>query len=58
MAKINYNDGTWKADDIKYMEERIQALLEYLAIEKNKNYMLEQQIAFLKKQLDDKRTNN
>jgi hypothetical protein len=40
-------------DDKKYMEERITVLLEYLANSRNEVKMLEGQINYLKKKLNE-----
>jgi len=54
MAKTIHNlDGSWKADDIKYMEERIQVLLEYVANSRNEVTLLKDQVAYLKTKLDE-----
>lgn len=45
------NDGSWKADDINYMEERIQTLLEYLSVERNKTFMLQEQVVHLQQKI-------
>ena len=49
---IHNLDGSWKADDIKYMEERIQVLLEYVANSRNEVTLLNDQISYLKTKLD------
>jgi hypothetical protein len=54
MANTIHNlDGSWKADDIKYMEERIQVLLEYVANSRNEVTLLKDQVAYLKTKLDE-----
>ena len=54
MAKTIHNrDGSWKADDIKYMEERIMVLLEYVANSRNEVTLLQDQVAYLKNKLDE-----
>ena len=50
---IHNLDGSWKADDIKYMEERIIALLEYLANSRNEVTLLKDQVAYFKNKLDE-----
>jgi hypothetical protein len=50
---IHNLDGSWKADDIKYMEERIQVLLEYVANSRNEVTLLKDQVAYLKTKLDE-----
>ena len=50
---IHNLDGSWKADDIKYMEERIQVLLEYVANSRNEVTLLKYQVAYLKTKLDE-----
>lgn len=44
-------------DDKKYMEERITVLLEYLANSRNEVKMLEGQINYLKKKLNENKIN-
>jgi hypothetical protein len=43
-------------DDKDFMIERINKLTEYLAIEKNKNFMLEESMANLKRQNEQLQT--
>ena len=50
---IHNLDGSWKADDIKYMEERIQVLLEYVANSRNEVTLLKDQVAYFKNKLDE-----
>jgi hypothetical protein len=40
-------------DDKKFMEERIQVLLEYLANSRNEVTLLKDQVAYLKTKLDE-----
>ena len=54
---IHNLDGSWKADDIKYMEERIQVLLEYVANSRNEVFLLKDQVAYLKTKLDENNIN-
>ena len=44
-------------DDKKFMEERIIALLEYLANSRNEVTMLKGEIAYLKTKLDENKIN-
>ena len=54
MANTIHNlDGSWKADDIKYMEERIMVLLEYVANSRNEVTLLKDQVAYLKNKLNE-----
>jgi|SaaInlStandDraft_1057018.scaffolds.fasta_scaffold132081_2 hypothetical protein len=54
MAKVIYDNTP--EDDNEFMIERINKLQEYLAIEKNKSYMLEQQAAALQNKINQQQT--
>ena len=54
MAKVIYDNTP--EDDNEFMIERINKLQEYLAIEKNKSYMLEQQVAALQNKINQQQT--
>ena len=55
-TKADLYDNT-PEDDKKFMEERIIALLEYLANSRNEVTMLKGEIAYLKTKLDENKIN-
>jgi len=54
MAKVIYDNTP--EDDEQFMIERINKLTEYLAYEKNKSFMLEQQVASLQNKINQQQT--
>ena len=54
MAKVIYDNTP--EDDEQFMIERINKLQEYLAIERNKSFMLEQQVASLQSKINQQQT--
>ena len=54
MAKVIYDNTP--EDDEQFMIERINKLTEYLSYEKNKSFMLEQQVASLQNKINQQQT--